>query len=117
MLNLRPDRQIPRVVIALGFVYMYHYMSRFCVKKRNNASTLLDRRGTIRSSTYYTTLKGVFENGETVDWEEVQRVQTNHVRQQLTPGGYVGAYGLPAMSSCYQPKYQDGEYVSGSDED
>ena len=96
---------------------MYHYMSRLCVKKRNTASTQLDRRGTIRSSMYYTTLKGVFDNGERVDWDKVQHVQTDHVRQQLAPGGCMHTYGLPAMSSCYQPKYQDGEYVSGSDED
>ncbi|KAI7874294.1 hypothetical protein K492DRAFT_200088 [Lichtheimia hyalospora FSU 10163] len=75
-----------------------------------------DRRGTIRSSMYYTTLK-VSSRMEAADWDKVQHVQTDLVRQQLAPEGYMGAYCLPTMSSCYQPKYQDGEYVSDSDED
>lgn len=89
---------------------MYVNMGLLCTKKRDQPSLSGRDLGTARASLYRSTLQGVFENGETVDWDQVQRVQTRNVHQYRQRCQVVGP-----LSATYKPKYQDGEYVSDDD--
>ncbi|KAJ8657657.1 hypothetical protein O0I10_006723 [Lichtheimia ornata] len=109
-----PEDQVPRPVIALAFVFMYIHMGKLCRGKRDQRPLNNRRASVFRASLYHNTLHGAYENGEKVDWDEVQRVQTEHVRQKLR---YQGMCDVSPFSAAYQPKYQDGVYVSDSGED
>lgn len=94
---------------------MYVHMGLLCTKKRDQPSLTRHDLGAARASLYRSTLQGVFENGETVDWDQVQRVQTRHVHQNLQTGQVAGHLAFGPLSATYQPKYQDGEYISDDD--
>ncbi|CDH57678.1 predicted protein [Lichtheimia corymbifera JMRC:FSU:9682] len=110
------DGKVPRPVIALTFVFMYVEMSFLCTKKHDLPSWSGPGIGTARASLYRSALQGVFENGETVDWDQVQRVQTQHVHEKLQGCQVACPFPSGPLSASYQPKYQDGEYVSDSDD-
>lgn len=93
---------------------MYIHMGKLCRGKRDQRPLNNRRASVFRASLYHNTLHGAYENGEKVDWDEVQRVQTEHVRQKLR---YQGMCDVSPFSAAYQPKYQDGVYVSDSGED
>ncbi|CDS06451.1 hypothetical protein LRAMOSA08979 [Lichtheimia ramosa] len=112
-LVLQPDGLVPRPVIALTFVYMYINMEQRYGNRLDHVEG--GRMGALRASIYHSTLKGVYENGEKVDWEQVQGIQTKRVRYHLNTGS--NAFTVVPLSSNYQPKYQDGVYVPDSDED
>lgn len=92
-------------------------MSLLCTKKREQRSLRGRDVGAIRASLYRNTLKGIYDNGEVVDWDEVQRVQTRRVRQNLESRQVSGPSSFGPMSATYEPKYQDGIYNSESDEE
>ncbi|CDS06438.1 hypothetical protein LRAMOSA08966 [Lichtheimia ramosa] len=112
-LVLQPDELVPCPVIALTFVYMYVNMEQVYGSRLDQVGG--GRMGALRASIYHSTLHGVYDNGEKVDWEQVQDIQTKRVRHHMNTGS--SAFTLVPLSSSYQPKYRDGVYVSDSDED
>lgn len=96
---------------------MYINMTLLCTTKRDRQSLNCRDVGAMRASLYRSTLQGVYENGEVVDWDEVQRVQTRIVNQNLRRWEVSGPSTFGPLSATYQPKYQDGVYNSDGDED
>lgn len=89
-----------------------HKLSR---KKRDQKFSKGRDAGAFRASLYRHTVKGVYDNGETVDWNAVQCIQTRHVHQALQSCEVTGPFAFGPFSASYQSKYQDGEYFSDSD--
>lgn len=92
-------------------------MTLLSTKKRDQQALNGRDIGAIRASLYRNTLQGVYENGEVVDWDEVQRVQTRRVHLNLQNCEVSGASTFGPLSATYEPKYQDGVYNTDSDED
>ncbi|CDH49044.1 predicted protein [Lichtheimia corymbifera JMRC:FSU:9682] len=94
------------------------YLLKIRSSRKNQQQKDLDdgRKNTaFRSSFYRSTLKGVYGE-EAVDWHEVQRTQTEHLRQSLeSPQASIpGDYGSWSGTNS-QAKYEDGIYVSDSE--
>lgn len=96
---------------------MYVNMHMLCHKKRDQKFVRGREAGSFRASLYHTTLRGVYDNGEAVDWNEVQRIQTERVHQNLKRCEVSGSLAFCPLSASYRPKYQDGVYVTDSEED
>ncbi|CDH60962.1 predicted protein [Lichtheimia corymbifera JMRC:FSU:9682] len=111
------DDKVPGPLIALAFVYMYVNMHMLCRKKRDRKFSKGRDAGAFRASLYRTTLHSVYDNGETVNWDEVQRIQTRHVHQKLQGCEVSGPFSFGPLSASYRSKYRDGEYFSDSGQD